>query len=226
MHTHDIPMILFTIVTQMCVGAFVVLGFVHVGAAIKRRENSVVERASRPVLYAIGPAMVFGLFVSMFHMGYPAHTLNVLRHPQTSWLSREIMFGSGFALLGFAFALVSWFRRASFTVQRILAALTTIVGIGLVVCESMIYYSLVTVPAWHSWWVPFSFAATSIILGTLAVACAVMITAMVRHRHETTGTPAKETPPTTTGWWSRYVTDEIHATNAPTDDQDGLFGWR
>lgn len=221
MNTHDVPMILFTVVTQMCVGAFfLVLGTAHVGAAIRGRENSVVERTSRPVLYAIGPAMVFGLFVSMFHMGYPAHTLNVLRHPQTSWLSREIMFGSGFALLGFVFAMLSWFKRPAFAIQRVLAVVTAIVGIGLLVCESMIYYSLVTVPAWHSWWVPFSFAATTIILGTLSVACALMITAMVRHRHETAVPSAREKHPKTTGWWSRHVTEEIRAINAPTDDQE------
>jgi hypothetical protein len=46
------------------------------------------------------------------------HTLNVLRHPQTSWLSREIMFGSGFALLGFVFAMLSWFKRPAFAIQR------------------------------------------------------------------------------------------------------------
>ena len=57
MNTHDVPMILFTVVTQMCVGAFLVLGTVHVGVAIRGRENSVVERTSRPVLYAIGPAL-------------------------------------------------------------------------------------------------------------------------------------------------------------------------
>lgn len=220
MNTHDVPMILFTVVTQMCVGAFLVLGTAHVGAAIRGRENSVVERTSRPVLYAIGPAMVFGLFVSMFHMGYPAHTLNVLRHPQTSWLSREIMFGSGFALLGFVFAMLSWFKRPTFAIQRVLAVFTAIVGIGLLVCESMIYYSLVTVPAWHNWWVPFSFAATTIILGTLSVACALMITAMVRHSHEAAGPSAREKHPKTTGWWSRHVTEEIRAINAPTDDQE------
>ena len=48
MNTHDVPMILFTVVTQMCVGAFLVLGTAHVGAAIRGRENSVVERTSRP----------------------------------------------------------------------------------------------------------------------------------------------------------------------------------
>lgn len=38
MNTHDVPMILFTVVTQMCVGAFLVLGTAHVGAAIDRKS--------------------------------------------------------------------------------------------------------------------------------------------------------------------------------------------
>lgn len=33
MNTHDVPMILFTVVTQMCVGAFLVLGTAHVGGS-------------------------------------------------------------------------------------------------------------------------------------------------------------------------------------------------
>lgn len=220
MNTHDIPMILFTVVTQMCVGAFLVLGVAQVGSAAKRGGNDVVERVNRPVLYAIGPVMVFGLIVSMLHMGYPAHTLNVLHHPQTSWLSREIMFGCGFALLGFLYALLTWFRLVSFAVQRMLALLTAAVGVGLVVCESMIYYSLVTIPAWHSWWVPFSFAATTIILGTLSVACALMITAMVRRRHEMFGIPARDHGAESSGWWSRHITGEIHTINAPTGTEE------
>lgn len=226
MNTHDIPMILFTVVTQMCVGAFLALGVVQVVAASRRHSDEIVERVSRPVLYAIGPAMVFGLIVSMFHMGYPLNTLNVIRHPQSSWLSREILFGCGFAALGFVYAVVAWFRLVSFRTRRVLAAITAVVGAGLVVCESMIYFSVVTIPAWHSWWVPFSFSMTTVILGSLSVSCALMVTAMVRRRNELSGLPvrpARGVGQAQGGFIQRRIKGEIEAINAPTGaDEWGL----
>ncbi|MGO3797533.1 MAG: dimethyl sulfoxide reductase anchor subunit family protein, partial [Pauljensenia sp.] len=175
MNVSDVPMVLFTVITQMCVGAFVTLGVIQLVASL-RHDPTTVERVTHPVLYAIGPAMIFGLAVSTFHMHDPLHALNVIRHWDSSWLSREIIFGCSFAGLGFLFAILEWFRKGSFALRRALAVLTALMGIALVIAESMIYYSLTTVPAWHTWGVPLHFAGTTLILGSLAVACALMVT--------------------------------------------------
>ncbi len=222
MNVHDVPMILFTVITQMCVGAFVTLGLLQLFAS-RTHSADIVERVTHPVLYAIGPAMVLGLAVSTLHMGYPLHALNVVRHWDSSWLSREIIFGCGFAGAGFLFALLEWFRKGSFALRRAVAALTALLGIGLVVCESMIYYSVETIPAWHSPFVPASFLATTVLMGTLAVACALMGTATVRLRTErnaapdtpqTLGTNSAQTSLTT------QVKARVHEINAPTTTQE------
>ncbi|HEX7806903.1 MAG TPA: DmsC/YnfH family molybdoenzyme membrane anchor subunit, partial [Cellulomonas sp.] len=92
MNTHELPMIIFTVLAQMSVGAFVVLGVVQVVASRRFGKES-VDKVTDPALYAIGPALVLGLVASMFHMNDVFHTLNVVRHIGSSWLSREIVFG-------------------------------------------------------------------------------------------------------------------------------------
>lgn len=234
MNVGDIPMVLFTVITQMCVGAFVTLGLIQVLASL-RHDQDTVERLTHPVLYAIGPAMVLGLAVSTLHMHDPFHALNVIRHWGSSWLSREILFGCSFAGAGFLFALLEWFHAGSFALRRALAVLTALLGIGLIVAESMIYYTLTTVPAWHTWAVPLHFAGTTIILGSLCVACALMITVLVRRRTQlrtttdttTTDTGADTDTTTDTGAdadtdatngsrLSTQVRTRVHQINAPT----------
>lgn len=184
MNTHELPMILFTVLSQMSVGAFVALGVVQI-LAVGRYPRSVIDRLADPALLAIGPTLVLGLIASMFHMNDIANTFNVFRNIGTSWLSREIVFGVAFAVLGVLFFIMQWRKIASPGIRQALAALTALVGLGLVWCQSMIYYSLVTVPAWHHWATPLRFFATTILLGSLAIGVA-MAAALARTRTTTT----------------------------------------
>jgi len=178
---HELPMIVFTVLAQMSVGAFVVLGVVQVFAS-RRYGREAVDRVTDPALYAIGPTLVVGLLASMFHMNDVMNTLNVIRHVQSSWLSREIVSGVVFAGLGFLFALAQWFRWGTTQLRQILAVVTALTGLVLVLSMSMIYYSLPTVPAWHTWATPAQFYVTTFLLGSLAVGAAFMGTALWRRR--------------------------------------------
>ena len=105
MELGELPMILFTVITQMCVGMFIVLGVVQtIGST--RYSVKAVDRLADPALLAIGPAMILGLLVSMLHMHDVLNVFNVFRHFNSSWLSREIVFGIAFAALGFLFCLM------------------------------------------------------------------------------------------------------------------------
>ncbi|MCL2466258.1 MAG: dimethyl sulfoxide reductase anchor subunit [Micrococcales bacterium] len=222
MNTAELPMILFTVIAQMCVGMFLVLGVIDLWLS-RSHPRAQVERITEPVVYAIGPALVLALVISMFHMNDVTHVFNVLRHVGSSWLSREIWFGVGFAALGFAYAIMQWMRWGSALVRRIVAGLAAVVGLGLVWSMSMIYYSLVTVPAWHTRVVPVHFFSTAVLLGSLAVAAALMATALIRRRalagldagHEGAGTPAKG---------KATLMDRVRArateVNAPTTDTE------
>lgn len=181
MNVHDIPMVIFTVVSQMAVGTFIALGVIQLVLG-RRHDAQVREHVMAPVTYAVGPVLVLGLIVSIFHVNDVTHIHNVVRGWQSSWLAREILFGLAFAVAGFAFALLNWFQRGSAALRQWLAALTALLGVGLLWSEAMIYYSLEAVPAWHTWVVPFEFVATAVLLGVLAVGAAMMVTTEVRAR--------------------------------------------
>lgn len=184
MNTHELPMILFTVLSQMCVGAFVALGVVQL-LAMGRYPARVIDRLADPALLAIGPTLVAGLVASTFHMHDITNTLNVIRHWDSSWLSREILAGVAFAGLGFLFFFMQWRKIGSPGVRQALAALTALAGLVLVLCQSMIYYTLVTVPAWNNWATPLRFYATAVLLGSLAVGVA-MAASLARHTPDAT----------------------------------------
>ncbi len=181
MNVHELPLILFTVLAQMSVGAFVVLGVVQLVARARFGRHT-VDHITDPALYAIGPVLVLGLIASMAHLGTPMNAVNTLRHLDSSWLSREIVFGVGFAGLGFLFAALQWLRWGSQTARQVLALVTGTVGLGLVWVMSMVYASLPTVPAWNTSATPAQFYLTTFLLGTLAVGAAFMSVTMWRQR--------------------------------------------
>ena len=175
----ELPLVIFTIIAQMSVGSFVVLGLIHLLAA--RSGRDLVDRVSDPALYAIGPILALGLILSMLHLGTPIRAINALGHLGTSWLSREILFGLLFAALGGAFALCQWFRWLTPLLRQVLAGGAALVGLALIWSMTMVY-RLPTVPAWDSWATPVRFFATTFLLGSMAVGAALVITAGMRRR--------------------------------------------
>lgn len=190
MNVHELPMIIFTILAQMSVGAFVVLGAIQVVARVRGRvSGEQLDRLTDPTLYAIGVTLVLGLIASIAHLGNLGNVVNVVQHLGSSWLSREILFGMVFAGLGFLFAATQWFKWGSTSLRQVLAALTAVVGLALVYAMSMIYTTLEAVPAWSTWVTPVQFFTTTLLLGSLAVGAALMGTLMWRRRRGT-GTDA------------------------------------
>jgi anaerobic dimethyl sulfoxide reductase subunit C len=190
---HEFPLVVFTIIAQMSVGSFVVLGLIHlVGSRAGRRSADVIDRVSDPALYAIGPILVVGLLASMMHLGTPIRAINALGHLDSSWLSREIFFGLLFAAIGGAFALSQWFKWLTPRLRQVLAGLAALVGLALIWSMTMVY-RLPTVPAWDSWATPVRFFATTLLLGSLAVGAAFVVTADVRRRRGTGADEASHT---------------------------------
>lgn len=175
----ELPLVIFTIIAQMSVGSFVVLGLIHLFGG--RAGRDVIDKVSDPALYAIGPILTLGLLASMMHLGAPIRAINALRHLDSSWLSREILFGLLFAALGGAFAFSQWFKWLTPRLRQALAGLAALVGLALIWSMTMVYL-LPTVPAWDSWATPARFFATTFLLGSLAVGAALVITADVRRR--------------------------------------------
>lgn len=234
MDVHDLPMVLFTVVTQMSVGTFLTLGVVQLFAR-RRHSAETLDRVISPVLYAIGPVLVFGFAVSMLHMHDITNVFNVVRHVESSWLSREIVFGMLFAAAGFAFAALEWFKVGSSGLRQTVAALAAVLGVILVVSESSVYYSVVTVPAWNTWVVPVQVFGTTALLGVLAVGAAMMVTTAVRTAKAEAQASTSDAPdasshdagspdaaPSGSGGLMLQVRTRVREINAPTSVEE----WR
>ncbi|MEJ2711545.1 MAG: dimethyl sulfoxide reductase anchor subunit, partial [Anaerolineales bacterium] len=107
MSVHAWPLIAFTILAQMSVGMFVVLGIVHY-FVVNKFSVAEADQMSTYALLAIGPALILGLLASLLHLGTPYIAFLSVSNLGTSWLSWEILLGVLFAILGGIFAIMQW----------------------------------------------------------------------------------------------------------------------
>lgn len=170
MNVSEWPLTLFTIFSQMAVGAFITLGVINILGRTKYNSQT-IERLANFALFAIGPVMILGLLASIFHLGNPLNAINAIRNINSSWLAREIVFGATFAALGFAFALTQWFNWLTHTLRQILATITALVGLAFIWVMAHVYM-LPTVPAWNHWTTPTNFYLSAALTGSLAIAVA------------------------------------------------------
>lgn len=170
MNAHDWPLVLFTILAQMSVGSFWVLGIVHYSA---KRQASVEEadRMSDYALLAIGPVLALGLLASLLHLGNPLNAYRAIFNLGSSWLSMEILSGVLFAGLGALFTLMQWRKIGSFAMRNVVALITALIGFWLVYSMARVYM-LSTIPTWNIWTTPVTFFTTTLLLGSLAVGVA------------------------------------------------------
>lgn len=181
MNTHDWSLVIFTILAQMAVGSFVVMGIVHFFVS---RRHGVVEadRMSDRALLAVGPVLVLGLAASFFHLGNPLNAINAINNVGSSWLSREILFGVLFAGVGAVFAFMQWRKLGTPGLRNALAILAALLGLALVYSMAHVY-RLRTVTAWDSVMTPISFFTTTFLLGTLAMGAAYVANYAYLQRH-------------------------------------------
>lgn len=170
MGAREWALIIFTILGQMSVGAFVVLGFVHF-FAVRKAGAEEADRLSDRALLAIGPVLILGMVASLFHLGNPFNAYRAIMNFGTSWLSREILFGVAFAVLGGVFAIMQWRKIGSFGLRNVIAWITAVVGLVFVYSMSQVYM-LPTQPSWDAVATPVSFFVTTFLLGALAIGVA------------------------------------------------------
>lgn len=173
MNTREWALILFTILNQMAVGSFLVLGIVHTYAARKKgmdQADRLSDRALAPIVLFVGLA----LLASLFHLGNPINAPHAITNLATSWLSREILFDLMFAGLAFVFTFMQWRKIGSFTLRSVIAWITAIEGLVLVFIMSNAYM-LPTEPSWNTLATPIAFYSTTFLLGSLAMGVAFVV---------------------------------------------------
>lgn len=165
--TGEWPLIIFTILAQMAVGAFVVLGTVHM-AAVRRAGPAVASAMSERTLLAIGPIFAIGLMASLAHLGNPRNAPFALLNVGSSWLSREILFALLFAGVGAGFALLQWRKIGGERLRLVVGAATALLGLALLYSMARVYM-LESHPAWNLPTTPVTFFTTAFLLGALIV---------------------------------------------------------
>lgn len=133
---HEWPLLIFTLLLQGAVGLTLLL---IVSACPGNTQGLTAAQSTttmRVPLFVICVLAGLGLLASIFHLGYPLHAFNALRHIASSWLSREIVFASLFlAASGLCF-LAAWCRRSWW---KALLPLALLLGLIDVFCMSKIY---------------------------------------------------------------------------------------
>ena len=172
METREWALIAFTILSQMSIGAFVVLGVIHFFAA-RKAGLAEADRLSDRALLAIGPTLVLGMIASFFHLGNPLNGPLAISNLGSSWLSREIFLVVVFMVVGAVFALMQWRKLGTPQIRNAVALLAALVGLAQVYSMSMVYM-LPTQPYWNTVATQLAFFSTSFLLGSLAIGSALV----------------------------------------------------
>jgi len=161
------PLVVFTLLAQLAVGAFLTLGALDLwGGGLPGEPAG--QALANGVLVAIGPVMAVALAASLLHLGTPSGAWRAIGNLRRSWLSREVLLAVLFALLGAGFAALRLPARGPGGLRTLLAVATALAGIALVYAMARVY-RVRTVPAWDTPRTTVSFFATTLLLGALGV---------------------------------------------------------
>jgi anaerobic dimethyl sulfoxide reductase subunit C (anchor subunit) len=163
------PLVAFTILGQMAVGAFLLLCpllfLSPVGASWGPTARAMVL-----VVWGMTLGLItIAVSLSLFHLHHPLRARRVLANIRTSWLSREILFELAFtAFVALAFVLV-WTGHTTGLFLRAVIAAGAVTGILFLVSMGRLYI-LKSVPPWDAAYIGTSFFLTAMILGAMATA--------------------------------------------------------
>ncbi|RHW43548.1 hypothetical protein D1B31_02535 [Neobacillus notoginsengisoli] len=163
---HDLPLVIFTILSQLLLGGFVALWW------IDRKKGGISKKTG--LLISISFLVLGGisLLVSMLHLGQPLHAYRAILNFGVSWLSREIVFYGAFLGL---IALSTWFwYKDDAPKRRAIGWMASFIGVVAIFSSAKIYM-IPAIPAWDSVNTLFAFFLTSLLLGPLYVAACLAI---------------------------------------------------
>lgn len=150
------PLVLMTVLTQFSVGAFAALWLLE---STGHRAGLRLGGAASLLIALVA------LGASTLHLGRPIHAYRAIKMWRRSWLSREVLLFSLFAVVASLCAAAMFFAPRAVTG---LAALTVVAGVAGVGSSARVYM-VPGRPSWHSGYTAAEFALTSAVLGVLFV---------------------------------------------------------
>ncbi|MDZ7844400.1 MAG: DmsC/YnfH family molybdoenzyme membrane anchor subunit [Anaerolineales bacterium] len=165
---NDWPLVIFSILAQLAVGTFVILGVVRLMTDSERRETAFFRLLNRGWIGSFVVVSI-ALLISLLHLGSPLNAPLTVLNLGSAWLSREVLFGLLFALFAGLMALFQWRQISTQSIRDLLYGLGTVSGLGLIFSMSMIYRYVETQPAWNTPYTTVMFFLTAGVLGSLTV---------------------------------------------------------
>ncbi|KXI23466.1 dimethyl sulfoxide reductase anchor subunit family protein [Photobacterium sanguinicancri] len=157
---HELSLVLFTVLAQTAVGAYLIMSIANL---VTNSRVDVKGRITRNMFF-VWVVMGLGFVASSTHLGSPMRAMNALNQVGTSWLSNEILTGSMFFAFGGLYWLLDVLDKGSESVRKGLKIAGMVAGIAFM--YSMVnVYLIETVPTWDSpftWW---SFLLTMLAVG-------------------------------------------------------------
>ena len=175
METRDWALVVFTVLSQAAVGALLTLQVLPYLPS-RRGAQEAAYGMARPLLVVLA-VLYAGLFAALFHLATPLQAARAVVNFGTSWLSREIVFGSLFAALLTAHVAMAWRSDRGSPWTGWVAWTTAAAALAFLYCQIEIY-RLASQPAWNSFATPMAFAATALRLGILGIAVGLVATGM------------------------------------------------
>ncbi|AET68652.1 DMSO reductase anchor subunit [Desulfosporosinus orientis DSM 765] len=159
------PLIIFTLLTQLAVGTWVVALTLRQLISKKINQN-LGAQLTGPAIMLVGPLVAIALLLSLFHLGKPIFAYGTIANLGSSWLSREILFSGLFMFLWIA---AYYLNHRKANAANLVGWITAIVGIMAIFSMASIYH-FASVPAWSSLDTFIAFFATTLVLGSITTA--------------------------------------------------------
>ncbi|MGE5591605.1 MAG: dimethyl sulfoxide reductase anchor subunit family protein [Bacillota bacterium] len=155
METREWALILFTVLSQAAIGAFILLTWFR-----QRNRDTAMDGAYRKSSLALLGVTAVGLLASLAHLGRPLLAVTALGNLGSSWLSREIFFSGGF----FVLLLASVLLEKQPATRRMIDWLASLAGVLAVLSMSAVYIRTM-MPAWQGFNTFVAFLGTMALLG-------------------------------------------------------------
>lgn len=173
MNIREWALLIFSILGQLAAGMLLVLLIVRAGVVRKVGVEKAAQ-LTNPPLYTVLLIMILALLASLFHLGKLSHVIGAVPNLGTSWLSREVVAAVAFVVVLAVYALLLWRKIGSEGLQSVIGWITALIGLFLVYCTGVVYL-LPAQPAWNTLATPVTFFVTSLLLGVLGAATALML---------------------------------------------------
>lgn len=159
---HEWPLMIFTVLGQCVVGAFIVMAL----ALIAGRLDEVLTRRVHVSMFFLWVLMGIAFIASVMHLGSPMRAFNSLNRIGESALSNEIASGSVFFAAGGIYWLLAMLNKMPAALGKVWLAITMVLGLLFVYAMCRVY-QIDTVPTWHNGYTTLGFVLTMLIGGPL-----------------------------------------------------------